>query len=136
MRRAAWRQLGGVRSQLRAARGAACAVPSSRRAWAGFTVLLDRGMDGTPASSRRGAGLGGRPPPAYWERRLSWLRTFMAGWCVHLRADQRRRAQRRQGAVEHGRICPASAVDGGWRGDAYELWARGRMRGRWCSART
>jgi hypothetical protein len=104
-----------------------------------FTVLLDRGMD-IGAAKFRGASLAwestvGPAQPGFFEPEgLGWLRTFHGGLlatcgmtyvgmpCV----DQG------QSLGLHGRIdhLPADAVwaDGGWRGEEYEIWVRGRMR--------
>lgn len=104
-----------------------------------FEVLLDRGMD-IGAAHYRGASLSwqsstGPAHPAYAEREgLGWLRTFHGGLVAGcgLTTAGAPSVDEGQALGLHGRLnhLPAEGVwvDGGWRGDEYEAWARGRMR--------
>ena len=105
----------------------------------GFQVLLDRGMD-ICAAKYRGASLSweaapGPAHPAYHEREgLGWLRTFHGGLVAGcgLTAAGAPNVDEGESLGLHGRLnhLPAEGVwaDGAWRGDAYEMWVRGRMR--------
>jgi hypothetical protein len=134
-------QLGGVREvELRdgIGRGVRCAEFETGSGLA-FSVLLDRGMD-IAAAKYKGASLAwesatGPAHPAYYEKDgLSWLRTFHGGLVCTcgLTTAGAPSVDAGQALGLHGRIShlPAAStwVDGGWRGDEYELWARGRMR--------
>ncbi len=104
-----------------------------------FHVLLDRGMD-IGAAKFRGASLAweaspGPAHPTYHDREgLGWLRTFHGGMVATcgLTYAGAPTVDEGEGLGLHGRVShlPASGVwaDGGWRGDEYEMWVRGRMR--------
>lgn len=104
-----------------------------------FTVLLDRGMD-IGAAKYRGASLAwqsatGPAHPAYFEPEgFGWLRTFHGGLMTGcgLTTAGAPSVDEGESLGLHGRLShlPASNtwVDGAWRGDEYEMWARGRMR--------
>ncbi len=134
-------QLGGVREvvlQDGAGRGVRCAEFETGSGLA-FDVLLDRGMD-IAAAKYKGAALSwqsstGPAHPAYYEKDgLSWLRTFHGGLVCTcgLTTAGAPCVDEGQPLGLHGRISHTPAantwVDAGWRGDAYEIWARGRMR--------
>jgi hypothetical protein len=139
-------QVGGVREmayQEGTARGARVAQFETGTGLA-FNVLLDRGMD-IGAARYRGAALAweaapGPAHPAYHERQgLGWLRTFHGGLVTGCGLTTAGAPAVDQGEPLglHGRLShlPAEGtwVDGTWRndgvrGDAYEMWARGRMR--------
>ncbi len=134
-------QVGGVRlSELQdgRARGVRAAEFETGSGFS-FSVLLDRGMD-IGAARYRGASLvwestTGPAQPAYFEEEdLGWLRTFHGGLVTTcgLTYAGAPCVDEGQSLGLHGRIShlPASNVwaDGGWRGDEYEMWARGRMR--------
>ncbi len=134
-------QLGSVREvELRdgVGRGVRCAEFETGSGLA-FTVLLDRGMD-IGACKFRGAALAweaspGPAHPAYYEKDgLSWLRTFHGGLVCTcgLTTAGAPSIDDGESLGLHGRISHIPAanawVDGGWREDAYEMWARGRMR--------
>lgn len=134
-------QLGGVRLgelQNGIARGVRTAEFETGSGF-GFTVLLDRGMD-IAAAKYRGASLvwesstGPAHPSRYEPQGLGWLRTFHGGLvatCGLTYAGAPTLDQDEELGL-HGRInhLPAGEVwaDGGWRGDEYEMWVRGRMR--------
>ncbi|MHB0857948.1 MAG: aldose 1-epimerase family protein [Anaerolineae bacterium] len=104
-----------------------------------FSVLLDRGMDISTAKYR-GASLAweatpGPANPAHFEPEgYGWLRTFHGGLVATcgLATAGAPSVDDGQSLGLHGRIghLQASGVwaDGGWRGDEYEMWVRGRMR--------
>jgi len=104
-----------------------------------FEVLLDRGMD-IAAAKYGGASLSwqatpGPVAPTYFEREgLGWLRTFHGGLVATCGMTYAGAPTVDEGEALglHGRIghIPAESVwaDGGWRGDEYEMWVRGRMR--------
>lgn len=104
-----------------------------------FTVLLDRGMD-IGACKFRGASLSwestvGPVHPSFAERPgLGWLRTFHGGLIAGcgLTTAGAPSVDEGQELGLHGRLSllPAANVwaDGAWRGDAYEMWVRGKMR--------
>ena len=104
-----------------------------------FNVLLDRGMDISTARYK-GASLTwestvGPAHPMYFEREgLGWLRTFPGGLVTGCGMTYAGAPCSDEGEELglHGRLShlPASNVwaDGGWRGDEYEMWVRGRMR--------
>ncbi len=104
-----------------------------------FNVLLDRGMD-IGAAKYRGASLAwestvGPAHPAFAERPgLGWLRTFHGGLVAGcgMTTAGAPSVDEGQELGLHGRLnhLPADGVwaDGAWRGDTYEMWARGRMR--------
>ena len=73
--------------------------------------------------------------PAYFEQEgLGWLRTFHGGLVAAcgLTTAGAPTVDEGQALGLHGRLnhLPAANVwaDGGWRGDEYEMWVRGRMR--------
>ena len=134
-------QIGGVREvvlQDGHARGARAAEFETGTGLT-FSVLLDRGLD-IAAAKYRGASLAwesatGPSHPAYFEREgLGWLRTFHGGLVTGCGVTAAGAPSTDEGEALglHGRLShlPASGawVDGGWRGDEYEMWARGRMR--------
>jgi hypothetical protein len=104
-----------------------------------FTVLLDRGMD-IGACSYKGAAISwmGNPGPvhpAYFEKDgLSWLRTFHGGLVTGCGVTAAGAPSEDGGEALglHGRLSHLAAsnvwADGAWRGDEYEMWARGKMR--------
>jgi hypothetical protein len=134
-------QVGGVREvvlQDGTARGVR-AAQFETGAGLSFTVLLDRGLD-IGAAKYKGASLAwesatGPAHPAYFEREgLGWLRTFHGGLVTGcgLTTAGAPSVDEGQALGLHGRLShlPAEGawVDGAWRGDEYEMWARGRMR--------
>ncbi|HHX42739.1 MAG TPA: aldose 1-epimerase family protein [Chloroflexi bacterium] len=104
-----------------------------------FDVLLDRGMD-IGAAKFRGASLAwestvGPAHPSFAERPgYGWLRTFHGGLVTGCGLTTAGAPSEDAGEELglHGRLnhLPADNVwvDGAWRGDTYEMWARGRMR--------
>ena len=104
-----------------------------------FTVLLDRGMD-IGSCHYKGAALAwagnpGQAHPAFFEREgLGWLRTFHGGLVTGCGMTSAGAPCVDQGEPLglHGRLShtPATNVwaDGGWRGDEFEMWVRGKMR--------
>lgn len=104
-----------------------------------FSVLLDRGMD-IGSARYRGASLtweSNRGPahPMYFEKDgLGWLRTFSGGLLTGCGMTYAGAPTVDEGEPLglHGRLShiPASNVwaDGAWRGDAYEMWVRGKVR--------
>jgi hypothetical protein len=104
-----------------------------------YSVLLDRGMD-VGMARYKGASLIWESPtgyahPAYFEPEgRGWLRTFHGGMVVTcgMTTAGAPSVDEGQALGLHGRIShlPASNVwaDGAWRGDAYEVWVRGKMR--------
>ena len=134
-------QLGGVRLgelQNGSARGVRTAEFETGAGFS-FTVLLDRGMD-IGAAKFEGASLAwesstGPVQPAFYEPEgLGWLRTFHGGLLATCGLTYAGAPTVDEGEELglHGRInhLPAGEVwaDGGWRGDEYEMWVRGRMR--------
>lgn len=134
-------QVGGVRQvvlQDGVARGVRAAQFETGAGLA-FTVLLDRGLD-IGAAKYKGASLAwesatGAAHPAYFEREgLGWLRTFHGGLVTGCGLTTAGAPSVDEGEALglHGRLShlPAEGawVDGAWRGDEYEMWARGRMR--------
>ena len=104
-----------------------------------FDVLLDRALDigvasyqGIPLAWNSNSGV---THPAYYDKDgLEWLRGFGGGLVctcgmTYVGAPC---VDEGQALGLHGRVSnlPASNVwvDGGWRGDEYELWARGKVR--------
>jgi hypothetical protein len=104
-----------------------------------FDVLLDRAMD-IGATSYQGIPLAwnscnGVPHPAYYDKDgLEFLRTFVGGLMCTCGMTYVGAPCVDEGNELglHGRVAhlPASNiwVDGGWRGDEYEMWARGKVR--------
>jgi hypothetical protein len=104
-----------------------------------FDVLLDRGMD---ISACKFAGVplawqsnnGAVHPACYDKEGLEWLRTFHGGLVATCGMTYAGApcVDEGQELGLHGRIGHIPArnawVDGGWRGDAYEMWALGHMR--------
>jgi hypothetical protein len=134
-------QLGGVRL-IELADGKARGVRAVEFDTGGglsFEVLLDRGMD-IGACRYKGVAISwmGNPGvvhPAYFEKEdLGWLRTFHGGLVTGCGMTTAGAPSVDEGEELglHGRLShtPASNVwaDGIWRGDEYEMWARGQMR--------
>lgn len=104
-----------------------------------FTVLLDRGMDISWAEycgcSLCWHSSTGQVAPAFYEpEKLRWLRSFYGGLLVTCGLTYVGAPTVDEG-VElglHGRIShiPAKSVslDGGWEGDEYRMWVKGKMR--------
>jgi hypothetical protein len=134
-------QVGGVRvSELQEGGGRGVRVADFETgSGLSFTVLLDRGMD-IGAAKYREASLSwestiGPMHPSFAERPgLGWLRTFHGGLVAGcgMTTAGAPSVDEGQELGLHGRLnhLPAASVwaDGAWRGDSYEMWARGRMR--------
>ena len=104
-----------------------------------FDVMLDRAMD-IGVTSYQGMPLAwnscnGIKHPAYYDKDgEEWLRNFLGGLMCTCGMTYVGAPCVDDGQVLglHGRVSNLAAsniwVDGGWRGDEYEMWARGKVR--------